>query len=150
MNNNIFTDKSLSIIFFDANGLKNHVNELQITLYNKRVKIALITKTHFTQYSHINIPRYKLIKTNHPDNTAHGGVAIFIKTTLVFQVLPSFCQDFLRSYAVLTKLNNIPVLIAAIYSPPRHNITNADFLNDFSTFSNNFMIDGDYNSKHQR
>jgi len=36
-----------------------------------------------------------------------------------------------------------------LQTPPRHNITNADFQNYFSTFSNNFIIGGDYNAKHQ-
>jgi len=83
MINNVFTDKSLSILLFNANGLKYHANELRTILYNKRVdyivNIALITETHLTKYSHIHISGYKLIKTNHPDNTAHGGVAIFIR-----------------------------------------------------------------------
>lgn len=48
MNNNTFIDKSLSILLFNANGLKNHVNELQITLYNKPFDIALITETYLT------------------------------------------------------------------------------------------------------
>jgi len=46
---NSATDKSLLILLFDANGLKNHVLELQSVLYNKRIDIALITEIHFTQ-----------------------------------------------------------------------------------------------------
>lgn len=96
--NNAFTNKSLLTLLFNANGLKNHVNELQTVLYDKRIDLALITETHFTQHSHIYIPGYKLVKTNHPDNTAHGGVAILIKSTIAFQALPNFCQDFLQSF----------------------------------------------------
>lgn len=82
MTNNTFTNQSLTILLFNANGLKNHVNELQFVLHNKRIDIALITETHFTQYSNFYIPGYKLVKANHPDNTAHGGVAI--KSTIIF------------------------------------------------------------------
>ncbi|KAE9523286.1 hypothetical protein AGLY_016234 [Aphis glycines] len=63
---------------FNANGLKNHAHDLELILNNKRIDIALITETHFTEYTKIFIPGYKLIHTNHPDNTAHGGVAIYI------------------------------------------------------------------------
>jgi exonuclease III len=79
MNHSSYTNQSLSIILFNANGLKNHVNELKSVLYDKRINIALITETHFTKYSYISIPGYILLKSNHPDGTAHGGVAILIK-----------------------------------------------------------------------
>lgn len=92
MYNNTFIDKFLSIVLF--NGLKNDTNEFQIYLYNKRINIEHLMETHFIQYLKIYIPGYKLIKTNHPDNTAHGGIAILVKSIILFQVLPNFCQDF--------------------------------------------------------
>jgi len=82
--------------------------------------IALITETHFTKYFNVFIPIYTLFKSNHLDNTAHGGVAIIIKSTLSFSLLPNFSLDYLQSCAVSIKLNNIPITIAAIYCPPRH------------------------------
>ncbi|KAL4136311.1 hypothetical protein QTP88_007859 [Uroleucon formosanum] len=36
----------------------------------------------------------------------------------------------------------------ALYSPPRHNISNATFTDYFNTIKNNFIIVGDYNAKH--
>jgi exonuclease III len=92
MTNRSPTNASLLILQFNANGLRNHINELQIILHSKRIDIAMITETHFTNNSYFFIPGYKLINTNHPDNTAHGGVAIFIKSSLEFQELPSFRQ----------------------------------------------------------
>lgn len=149
MTNNTFTNQSLTILLFNANGLKNHVNELQFVLHNKRIDIALITETHSTQYSNFYIPGYKLVKANHPDNTAHGGVAIFIKSSIIFQTLPNYCYDHLQSCTVLIHLSNIPVTISALYSPPKHKVLNVDFHNYFSTLGNNFIVGGDYNAKHQ-
>ena len=149
MTNNTFTNQSLTILLFNANGIKNHVNELQFVLHNKRIDIALITETHFTQHSYIYIPGYKLVRADHPDNTAHGGVAILIKSTIIFQTLPNYCYDYLQSCAVLIYLNSIPVTIAALYSPPKHKVLNVDFHNYFSSFGNNFIVGGDYNAKHQ-
>lgn len=145
---NSFTNKSLLILQFNANGLKNHVNELETVLHNKRIDIALITETHFTKYSSIHIPDYKLLKTNHPDNTAHGGVAILIKSSISFQSLPNFCQPYLQSCALTIKLNSIPITIAAIYSPPKHKITNQILTDYFSTINHNFIVGGDFNAKH--
>jgi len=148
-NNSSATGNSLLIILFNANGLKNHALELETVLNNKRIDIALVTETHFTNYSYIHIPGYTLIKANHPDNTAHGGVAIFVKSTLVFHPLPNFCFDFLQSCAIRLNVNNTSFTIAAVYSPPKHNITNSQFTEYFSTIKNNFIIGGDYNAKHQ-
>jgi hypothetical protein len=144
------TNKSLSILLFNANGIMNHVMELQYVLNNRRIGIALITETQFTTYSTISIPGYILLKTNHPDGTAHGGIAI--KSQLQFQPLPCFSQDFLESYAILIQLNNNPVVITAIYSPPKHNITLNNFSNYFGTINDtfyNFIIGGDFNAQHQ-
>jgi exonuclease III len=116
------TRNSILILQFNANGLKNHVNELQLVLQEKRIDIALISETHFTKHSYVPIAEYNLLKSNHPDNTAHGGAAIYIKSSLLYQSLPNFCQPYLQSCAILLHLNNIPTTIAAIYSPPRHNM----------------------------
>ncbi|VVC42097.1 Endonuclease/exonuclease/phosphatase [Cinara cedri] len=156
-------NNSLLILLFNSNGLKNPSNELQLVLQEKRIDIALISETHFTKYSHISIPGYHLLKTNHPDNTAHSGAAIYIKSSFSFQLLPNFCQPHLQSCcqphlqscAILlhlnniptTHLNNIPTTLAAIYSPPRHNINIQNYMDYFSTFSLNFIIGGDFNAK---
>lgn len=110
--NSSATNNSLLILQFNANGLKNNTYELQTVLHNRRIDIAIITETYFTKYSHIFIPGYKIIKTNHPDNTAHGGVAILIKNSLYYQILPNYSYDHIQSCAILIKLNKIPITIA--------------------------------------
>ena len=127
------TNKSLLILQFNANGIKNHVNELQTVLYNSRIDLALITETHLTKYSNIYVLGYKLLKTDHPDNMTHGGVAILIKNSIQFQPLPHFCSDYLQSCSLIIKLNNIPIIIAAIYSPPKHKITIQNYTNYFNS-----------------
>lgn len=117
-NNNSVTDNSLLILLFNANGLRNHAHELETVLNNKRIDIALISETHFTNNSKIYIPCYKLINTNHPDNTAHGGVAIYyVKSSITYHPLPGFSQDFCQSCSIQIKLNYTCFTIAAIHSP---------------------------------
>jgi exonuclease III len=149
MNNNSYTNQSLSIILFNANGLKNHINEVQTVLYDKRIDIALITETHFTKHSYISIPGYSLLRSNHPGGTAHDGVALIIKSNLKFHSLTNFCHNYIQACAIKMSLNNIPFVIAAVYCPLRHNLTNNDLNNYFGTISNNFIVGGDYNVKHQ-
>lgn len=126
-NTNSVIDNSLLILQFNANGLKYHSLERETVLNNKSIDIALTTETHFTKYSYIRIPGFTLIKTNHPDNTMHEGVAIFVKSTFTFDPLPNFCQDFLQSCALSIIVNNTSLTVAAIYSPPKHNVTNTQF-----------------------
>lgn len=78
----------------------------------------------------------------------HGGAAIYIKSSLMFHSVPNFCQPYLQSCASLLYLNNTPTTIAAIYSPPKHNINIQNYVDYFSTLSHNFIIGGDYNTKH--
>jgi len=131
MINNTHFNKSLLILLFNANGLKNHVTEIQSVLQNKRIDIALITEARLTQHSNVHIPGYKLLKANHPDNTAHGGVTVLIKSTITFQTFPNYCQNFLQSCTILVNINNIPVTIAALYSLPKHTVTFADLITIF-------------------
>lgn len=148
-NRNSITDKSLIILQFNSNGLKNHIHELKTVLINKLNNVALRTETHFTKYSGFYIPGYILIKTNHPDNTTHGGVAIFVKFSIAFQSLPPFCQDYIQSSSIKLKLNNLIFTIAVMYASPKHNITNLQFSEYFNTIKGNFIICGNYNAKHQ-
>lgn len=148
-NNNSVTDNSLLILLFNANGLRNHAHELETVLNNKRIDIALISETHFTNNSKTYIPGYKLINTNHPDNTAHGGVAIYVKSSITYHPLPGFSQDFCQACSIQIKLNLTYFTIAAIYSPPKHNITTSRYTEFFNTIKNNFIVGGDFNAKHQ-
>jgi hypothetical protein len=118
-------------------------------VYDKRIDIVLITETHFTKYSYIFIPGYVLLKSNHPDSTAHADVAILIKSKLKFHPLANFSQDYIQSCAISITLNNIPFAIVAIYSPLRHKLSNVDLTNYFNTMPTNFLIGGDYKSKHK-
>jgi len=142
------TCNSILILQFNANDLKNHANELQLVLQEKRIDIALISETYFTKYSHIPITGYNLLKSNYPDNTTHGGAAIYIKSSLMYQSLPNFCQPHLQSCFILLHLNNILTTISTIYFPPKHNINIQNYDDYFSSFSHNFIIGGDYNAKH--
>jgi len=100
-------------------------------------------------FSHISIPGYYLLKSNHPDGTAHGGAAILINTNLKFHPITNFSQNHIQFCAISITLNNIPIVIAAVYSPPKHLITGTNLTEYFGTFPNNFIAGGDFNTKNQ-
>jgi len=109
-------------------------------LFDKRIDIALITETHFTEYSYISIPNYSLIKSNHPDGTAHGVAAILMKSNLKYYSLVNYSQNHFQPCAISITINNILVAIAAIYSPPKHNLTIDNLADFFDSTANNFII----------
>lgn len=84
MTNNTPTSKSLLVLLWNANGILNHTADLSLTLHEKRIDIALISETHLTNRSKIHIPDYTILRSNHPDGTAHGGAAIIIRSTILF------------------------------------------------------------------
>ncbi|KAF0704581.1 Reverse transcriptase domain-containing protein, partial [Aphis craccivora] len=121
-----------------------------VNVTEKRIDIVLISETHFTSNSYVNLPGYDSYRANHPDNTAHAGAAIYIKSSLKYIPLPNFISDDIQSYAISLILNNIPITFAAVYSPPKHKISPARFTEIFSTVNNNYIIGGDLNAKHQQ
>lgn len=147
MQTNNFTSNSLLILTWNSNGLINRRNELLATLQNSRIDIALISETHLTNITQINLPGYHIIKSNHPDGTAHAGAAIFIRTPLLFYPLPQYQTAHKQACGIAIILNNIPINIYAIYSAPRHSITPTLFQHFFSTLDQRFIIGGDLNAK---
>jgi exonuclease III len=65
--------KFLRIAQWNANGLQNHHEELQLFLNINAIDILLVSETQLTSKSYFNIPNYKLYHTNHRDDKAHGG-----------------------------------------------------------------------------
>lgn len=147
MQTNNFTSNSLFILTWNSNGLINRRNELLATLYNSRIDIALISETHLTNITQINLPGYHIIKSNHPDGTDHAGAAIFIRTLLLFYPLPQYQTAHIQACGIALILNNIPINIYAIYSPLRHSITPTHFQHFFNTLGQRFIIGGDLNAK---
>jgi len=147
MIDNQVTANSLLVLSWNANGLKNHRDELLITLQEKRIDIALISETHFTNNFHLNLPGYCSYQTNHPDGTAHAGAAIYVRSTLIFTPLPVYQTDHIQSSTISIIVNNIPISIAAVYCSLKHNISPNQFNNYFLSLCHNFIIGGDINAK---
>ena len=72
----------LRVVLWIANGLSNHKLELLTFLDMHKTDIALISETHFTSRTFFKIPRYTVYRTVHPDDTAHGGVAVTLRSSI--------------------------------------------------------------------
>ena len=90
---------------------------------NTKVDILLVSETHFTNRSYLNIPYYSIYHTEQPDDTAHGGTAVIIRSPIVHHELTKFQQDFLQATTTEVRKLATPLIISAVYCPPRHNLT---------------------------
>lgn len=140
---------SFKLALWNANGLAQHSQEVQLFLIENKLDILLISETHFTDRSHFKIPNYTLYFTNHPDNTAHGGSAVLIKSSIKHHELPKFQTDYLQATSIVVEDWTGPLTISAVYCPPRHVITHQQFEDYFSDLGGKFIAGGDYNAKHQ-
>lgn len=59
----------------------------------QRYRCCTFNANHFTKYSLIHITKFKLIKTKHPNKTAHNSEALLFKTFLFYQPLRNYNHD---------------------------------------------------------
>lgn len=108
MQTNNFTSNSLLILTWNFNGLINHKNKLLATLQNSRIDIALISETHLTNVTKINLPGYHIIQSNHPDDTLHAGADICIRSSLLYYPLSQYqtVHKLACGIALILNINN--------------------------------------------
>lgn len=138
---------TIKILVWNANGLLNHQQELQLVLQAENIDVCLISETHFTTHSFIKIYGYKIYHAAHPDNDAKGGSAVIIKENMQHYEEPSYISEKMQVSAVTIKTNRYPLTIAGIYCPPRHAIKKEEYYDLFACLGNRFIIGGDLNAK---
>jgi hypothetical protein len=112
------------------------------------IDILLVAETHFTTRTYLTIPQYTVYRTVHPDGTAHGGTAVIIRSSIAHHELSHFQQDFLQATTIEVRKLPTPLVISAVYCPPRHTLTKPKLKSFFDTLGNMFLCGGDYNCKH--
>ncbi|KAL4091575.1 hypothetical protein QTP88_026242 [Uroleucon formosanum] len=60
----------------------NNINELQFTLHENKIDIAMISETHLTHKNFLNIHGYHALKADHPDGSADGGAVLLISNKI--------------------------------------------------------------------
>lgn len=144
MINNQINNKNLRIILWNANGLKQKEPELLNFLLENQIDVALITETHYTNNSKPFFPGYNVYSTNHPN----AGSSILISSLIQHHPLPCFQFPTIQATNVSISINHIPIIISAVYCPPRPSISQL-LLNQFlSSLGHTFIAGGDYNAKH--
>ena len=85
--------KFLWIALWNANGLAQHKDEIQLFLQHNIIDILPISEAHFTKKSYFKIPKYNIYYANHPDGKAHARTAILVKQTTSHYELPKYEED---------------------------------------------------------
>lgn len=139
----------LMIAEWNANGITNHINEIQVFLNMYNVDILLISESHLTSKSFLRIKGYDVVVSNHPDDRAQGGAAILIRSSLKYEFLDAVSEKFLQAAGIKLLLKNgSTVAIYSVYFPPRFTINCNMYEDFFRKLGNKFIVGGDFNAKH--
>lgn len=139
--------KILKIVAWNANGLVNHIHELKIFLFTEEIDICLISESHNTSQTFINIRGYKIYNANHPSNLARGGVTIFVRENIKHYEHSKIEKEQMQVATISLQINNKNCNMSAIYCPPRYNLKSIDFVELFQTLGPCFILGGDLNAK---
>lgn len=148
MTNNLTNNKTLRIILWNANGLKQNESELLNFLIINQTDIALITETHYSTNSSHFFPAFNIYKTNHPDGTSHAGSAILISSLIQHHPLPGFQIPSIQATSISISINHTPITVSAVYCPPLPQISQLHLDQFFYSLGRNFIAGGDFNAKH--
>lgn len=138
----------LRITTWNANGIQNRKQELEIFLNTQNIDVCLISETHLTKQSYLKLRGYKVYHTIHPDNQAKGGSAIIIKDNI--NHYEEHCLQSAEIQLTVVEIKSIKqkLTVGALYCPPRYNLKKLDYKNFLQHLGDRFIVGGDYNAKH--
>ena len=140
---------SIRIATWNANGLRNHINEVETFLTLQNIDVFLISETHLTSQNYVKIKGYNVYHTIHPSNQARGGSAIIIKNSIKhFEDLPYSTESIQATIIQVDSFKFRRFALASTYSPPKHNIKLGEYSNFLESLGHTFILGGDLNAKH--
>lgn len=77
----------LTILNWNANGIKRQRNLLSQFLHHHNIEVACISETHLVPNEEFKIPSYRVYRKDRICDHAAGGVAIIIKNTIKHETL---------------------------------------------------------------
>ena len=113
---------TIKVMSWNANGLLNHQQELQVILDINRIYVCLISETHFTKQPFIKFRGYKVYHTIHPENSAKGGSAIIVRENISHHGESKFEAEDIQAIQINVKTRNDNITVVSLQSPLKHNI----------------------------
>jgi exonuclease III len=124
---------TLRIAVWNANGLSRRTKEINIFLTTNNIDVLLVSETHVTDRSHINIPHYAIYHTPHPDTKAHGGTAVIVRQNLKHHLGMAYSDEHIQVTSIILEDQMGEITATAVYSPPKHNIKTIEYEHFFQT-----------------
>lgn len=144
MNNN----NPLKILSWNANGIRNKLNELQALLSKTKIDIILICETKLNPHTQLKFKNYHIYRTDNtprPGTPAHGGTAIFVHRRIIHRHI--HLATTMPSTSIEISIGHDLIQISAIYKSPNNQLLTSDL--DLITHGNEwFIAAGDLNAKH--
>lgn len=142
-NKRIGNKNHLTILQWNANGLKSRSAELKQFISQSKIKpdVICIQETHLKTNHKFQIVGYDCIRRDRLDRPM-GGVAIFIKQEIRHSQLPN--ANNTEHISVKIKSNGTDLVIVNIYNPPGIDIDVEEYLNIFD--HQNLIAVGDFNA----
>ena len=107
---------SPSVLYFNARSLKNKVDELSSRCHLQNPDIIAITETWLEPLipdSFVRISGYNLVRCDR--NANGGGVALYIKSSIVFDLIPLSLPSHLKTNILACKLTSLSVFFFCLY-----------------------------------
>lgn len=138
---------ALRIAIWNINGLSPNILELETILSSNKIDVALLSESHVTTLSSIHLRGHQVYLTPHPDGRAHAGTAIVIRSCLKHSLLEAYSTDYLQATSIRLEDRAGPIVLSAVYCPPKHRISEQMFLEYFQTLGHRYIAGGDWNAK---
>lgn len=138
----------IRVATWNANGVLNKKQLLETFLIIQNIDVCLLSETHMTRSSELNIIGYICYKALHPSGQPRGGSAILIKKSLLHHEECTVQTNETQMVVIKVKSLNQDLNIGALYCPPRYIIKNMEFKGLLNLLGDRFILGGDYNAKH--
>lgn len=147
----MLSPNTVSLLAWNANGIKNRIHELREFLKEHSPDILLIQETHLRPEDRLNIANYTTYRSDYTlQNIRMRGTAIIIKNSLPHHpiILPTL--SVINATGININLPNLPpyTIISAYVPPQQSAIHISEDLKNLNNINTNTIIFGDFNAKH--
>lgn len=137
---------ALTIINFNANGLRRQLPEVRDFLNRHEAEIICITETFLGATDPCTIPGYSVFRNARVDGP-RGGTAILVKRSL--QAVTDTNSSPIENTTIITQINGRPTRISAVYSAPRRTFDTTDLQQIIKDDNIPTLLVGDLNALHE-
>lgn len=149
MDPNRSISNNLTILNWNANGIKRQRNLFTQFLHHHNIDVACISETHLVPNESFKIPNYRVHRKDRICEYAAGGVAVIIKNTIKHEtvLIPNMVSLEIIGIKIFLS-DESQMKIYASYLQPSKRVSLRDISKIFLNETNPIIAAGDFNCKH--